>query len=93
MKCKTCGFDNEFHDLPFCGLNCAMEYVDQQAGKIERLKEEKQKAYRVIMDLLTETCDEETCQHTDCAVARGMDYIILLAAQPQKGKDNEKFTH
>ena len=70
-------FDHGKETRDFCESANREDIIQQQAEQI-------QKAYRVIMDLLTETCNEDTCPHTDCAVARGMDYINSLAAQPQK---------
>ena len=36
MKCKTCGFNNELHNMQFCGLNCAEKGYFKQAEQIEQ---------------------------------------------------------
>ena len=54
MKCKTCGFNNELHSLPFCGLKCAMKLIDQQAEQIESLLQSGTVLANARLELLAE---------------------------------------
>ena len=54
MKCKTCGFNNELHNMQFCGLNCAEKGYFKQAEQIRKLEIKCAARDMKIHDLKTE---------------------------------------
>ena len=67
--------------MQFCGLNCAVKYIQQQAEQIAELSEENQRLKRKISDMHFEMWS--------LANRYSAELVITEAAPPQKGQDDE----